>query len=110
MITFDASASSPGSGRIISSYRWDFGDGTSEATGKTTTHAYVVAGSYIVSLMVTNDCGKSDFFDKVISVGVIPTPTPSSTPTPTPTPSFYVMIDNVPGIGAIIYVDDVERM
>ncbi|MCU4140519.1 MAG: hypothetical protein MW690_000994 [Methanophagales archaeon] len=52
-ITFDASASTDPDGSIVS-YEWDFGDGET-ASGKVVTHAYSDAGSYTVTLTVTDD-------------------------------------------------------
>ena len=48
-VTFDAGHSSG----AIASYLWDFGDG-STGTGKSTSHSYAVAGSYTVTLTVTD--------------------------------------------------------
>ncbi|MEO8931334.1 MAG: PKD domain-containing protein [Lacisediminihabitans sp.] len=53
--TFNASTSSDPDG-TVSSYAWDFGDGTS-GSGVTTSHSYAVAGSYTVSLVVTDNHG-----------------------------------------------------
>ncbi len=50
------------SGRIdvaISSYEWDFGDGT-RSTAKNPSHIYQACGSYVVTLTVTNECGQTD--------------------------------------------------
>jgi len=55
VIYFDASASYDPDG-VITSYFWDFGDGTN-ATGVTVEHAYVDDGSYVVTLTVTDDDG-----------------------------------------------------
>ncbi len=58
--TFDGTGSSdpdstdPAAG--ITSYVWDFGDGTT-GTGVTTSHKYAVAGEYQVSVTVTDDDG-----------------------------------------------------
>jgi PKD repeat protein len=46
-VSFDASASSGNP----TAYSWDFGDGT-KGTGVTATHAYTVAGSYVIKLDV----------------------------------------------------------
>lgn len=55
---FNAFSSIDLSGAIIVSYSWDFGDG-STGTGVQTQHAYSTAGSYSVTLTVTNDQGRS---------------------------------------------------
>lgn len=47
-----ASSSDPNQATLT--YHWDFGDGTSNDTGSTTTHTYLVAGTYSVSLYVFN--------------------------------------------------------
>ncbi len=43
----------------ISTYTWDFGDGTT-ATGVNPTHAYTTFGTYTVQLIVTDNCAQSD--------------------------------------------------
>lgn len=53
--TVDGSASSDPDG-AISTYAWAFGDGGT-ATGATATHAYVAAGTYQVTLTVTDTAG-----------------------------------------------------
>jgi PKD repeat protein len=54
-LTFDGTGSSDPEGNI-SSYAWDFGD-KSTGTGATPSHIYNVAGTYNVSLTVTDDGG-----------------------------------------------------
>ncbi len=54
-VTFNASGSYDPNGEITS-YTWDFGDGTS-ATGVEVTHPYGEAGYFVVTLTVTDDDG-----------------------------------------------------
>lgn len=59
--TSDLTASFDGTGSVdndgtIQSYAWNFGDGTT-GTGPTTSRAYDVAGTYSVTLTVTDDDG-----------------------------------------------------
>jgi len=56
-ISFDASASHDPDGTIVS-YSWNFGDGMT-ATGVTTSHSYAIAGSYMVTLTVTDNSGST---------------------------------------------------
>jgi PKD repeat protein len=51
----DAGASSDSDGTIVQ-YSWSFGDGTA-GTGKTADHSYPQAGSYILTLTVTDNAG-----------------------------------------------------
>jgi PKD repeat protein len=55
-VNFDGSLSTPGTGRTIVRYAWDFGDGETK-TGVKTTHDYPVSGVYLVTLVVTDDSG-----------------------------------------------------
>ena len=58
-VDFDGSGSSdPDAGETVTSYLWDFGDGsTSETTTPTTTHTYTTEGTYTASLQVRNNNG-----------------------------------------------------
>ena len=57
-VRFDASASTAGLGAVITTYVWDFGDGTS-GTGVRPTHQYKAIGNYLVTLTVTDSNGRS---------------------------------------------------
>lgn len=65
-VTFDASASTPNGGTIVT-YEWDFGDG-GYSTGKIVTHTYDHAGTYTVTLNVTDSQGLWDIKQKQIQV------------------------------------------
>ena len=54
-VSFDGSASSDADGTIVA-YEWDFGDG-STGSGASPSHSYQAAGTYAVSLGVTDDAG-----------------------------------------------------
>jgi PKD repeat protein len=54
-VSVDASASYDPDGTIVS-YEWDFGDGA-VATGMTASHIYSAAGTYLITLNVTDDEG-----------------------------------------------------
>jgi hypothetical protein len=59
-LTFDGSTSYDSDAtNVIVSYEWSFGDGAT-GTGMTPQHTYTVAGTYIVSLTVTDDEGQTD--------------------------------------------------
>ena len=52
--------SGAGSSGTITSYEWNFGDGSALATGVSASHSYTVAGSYSATLKVTNSAGFTD--------------------------------------------------
>lgn len=59
-VDVDASSSSPGANTTMSSYQWDFGDGTKgTATGVTASYTYAKTGTYPVTLRVTNSASLS---------------------------------------------------
>jgi PKD repeat protein len=53
--TVDASASTDGDG-TITGYAWDYGDSTT-GTGNPATHSYATAGTYTITLTVTDNAG-----------------------------------------------------
>lgn len=89
-VSFDASQSIDSDG-TITSYSWNFGDGTN-GTGKIVTHSYSSAGTYSVSLTVTDNDNKTAQSSKVINVT---TPIPQGTkfinfqPSSAQTPNGY---------------------
>ena len=65
-ITFDASISTDEDG-IISTYNWDFGDGTT-ALGVSVEHSYSIGNTYKVTLEVTDNDGWSDTKEQDITI------------------------------------------
>ena len=68
---FDGNGSTDPDGTIVS-YAWTFGDGSS-ASGATPSNTYAAAGSYDVSLTVTDDDGATDTETRTITVSAPPT-------------------------------------
>ncbi len=50
------------------SYNWDFGDGTTAATD-TVAHSYKESGSYIVRLIIANECGADTAYSSLNAIG-----------------------------------------
>lgn len=65
-ITLSGSASTDADG-TIASYNWNFGDGTT-ATGVTAQKSFAAAGSYVVTLTVTDDKGATGAAQQTITV------------------------------------------
>ncbi len=63
---FDASGSGAGDAPIVS-YSWDFGDGYT-GTGATTWHFYDTAGTYTVTLTVTDSTGATGSLSKRVTL------------------------------------------
>jgi PKD repeat protein len=84
-VNFDASFSTPeGFGDQITSYKWDFGDGTKiTKTTPTITHAYLTAKTYTVTLNVTDNEGLWSTTSKPLTVILPPGPKANFTWTPT---------------------------
>ncbi|MCU1557980.1 MAG: hypothetical protein JWN09_1975 [Microbacteriaceae bacterium] len=84
-VAFDAAASADSDG-TISSYDWDFGDGSSHGTGVAPTHTYAATGSYTVTLIVTDNGGASASAAHLVSV---------VKPNVAPTASFTTSVSNL---------------
>jgi PKD repeat protein len=76
LLEFDATASSSSEGQI-STFDWDFGDGTS-ASGEKLTHAYQTPGTYQATLRIATNsqgaCRTSEYLETII-INAAPTPT-----------------------------------
>lgn len=76
-----ASQSSCSSTAGITSFSWNFGDGSS-GVGPVTAHTFAAAGSYMVTLTVTNDRGLTNSTAQAVSVSTSAEPTASLIVTP----------------------------
>jgi PKD repeat protein len=92
-VFFNGTASTPGAASSITSYSWDFGDGTT-GTGATPSHAFAIAGTYVVRLTITNSDGQTG----TTTVNVVVGGTPGSTA------SFSISPIN-PRVGTIVNFD-----
>jgi PKD repeat protein len=63
-VIFDATPSSPG----VTTWTWDFGDGTAAGAGQKTTHTFLKAGTWIVRLTVTDSAGRTATTTKSVKV------------------------------------------
>ncbi|GAA1732208.1 hypothetical protein GCM10009809_29630 [Isoptericola hypogeus] len=68
-VSLDGSGSSDGDGSV-ESYAWDFGDGEA-GTGATTSHTYDAAGTYQVTLTVTDDDGADGALSQDVTVSAV---------------------------------------
>lgn len=66
-VRFNASNSQPAPGRSIVSYSWDLGNGTT-ASGVTAAAIYAQAGTYTVTLTITDDIGRRGVLSKTVAV------------------------------------------
>jgi large repetitive protein len=84
--SFDATGSTDSDGSIVG-HAWNFGDGQTSTTGPTVTHGYAAAGTYTVSLTVTDDDGAQN----VTTSEVVVTAPAANTP---PTASFTTAVSS----------------
>lgn len=88
--SFDATGSSDDNG--VTGYQWDFGDGTS-ASGATPIHGFGAAGSYQVTLTVTDAQGLTDSQTQTVTVAGAPNQPPTASYTWSCTPTRQCTFD-----------------
>lgn len=92
-VFFNGSGSKAATGRTIVGYDWSFGDGGT-ASGVSTSHRFGRTGSFVVTLIVTDDLGKTGTATGTVSVGSQALPTPVIAVSPTgPTVGQLVSFD-----------------
>lgn len=77
-VNFNASEVKLSSGRQIVSYVWDFGDGSAQVSGVRVSRTYAIAGTYTVTLTVTDDTGHVFSMSKTVPVKIPEALSPSS--------------------------------
>ena len=83
-VQFNAAASLATSGRTITSYAWNFGDGAT-TSGVTTSHSFTVEGVYSVVLTVTDSAGESGTTSENVTVTTVSGGAPTASFTFSPT-------------------------
>lgn len=69
VVSVDGTASSDSDG-TISSYDWDWGDGTTHGSGSTASHTYTTSGTFTVQLTVTDNGGATGSVSHSVNVNV----------------------------------------
>jgi hypothetical protein len=95
-MTFGVTGSGdPYPGGSIVGYTWSWGDGTADGSGSSPTHSFAVAGTYTVTLSVTDNYG----FNSILSTQAVTVTAPPLTPPPSPPP---VEASKSPGSGGVL--------
>ena len=85
-VSVNGSTSSAPPGRTITSYSWNWGDGTALGSGVTATHDYATGGTYTITLTVTDSLGLTASTSKNVTV---------APPHANPTAAFGTQIDGL---------------
>ena len=78
--TFNASTSTAATGETVTSYRFDFGDGTiaGPQAASSVMHTYATAGTYTATVVITDTSGKANTNTAAQTVTVTPPPPPTA--------------------------------
>ena len=71
-VSFDAGGTTDPDGDAVTAYRWNFGDGTDEVTGRQVQHTYEATGEFQVKLTATDDTGQQGEVTQTITVNDTP--------------------------------------
>jgi PKD repeat protein/uncharacterized protein YraI len=92
-LTYSAANSKAADGSSVTSYQWDFGDGTT-ANSVDVSKVYANAGAYTIMLTVTDDRGLSDQDEVVVAIS-------GSSPTATTVPQAPTAVIVAPAQAAV---------
>ena len=91
-IYFSAASSYDPDG-TITSYNWNFGDGTT-ASGQEVTHRFTISGTFTVFLQVTDNSGNTGSTNKTVTISANQNPT-----------AAFVYSPSSPAVGDSVYFD-----
>jgi PKD domain len=104
-VTSGTSVAFTSTATLVGSVSWDFGDGDSASTLQPS-HTYAAAGTYTVTLTVTNACGTASSNDTVVIQPQVGLPDPLVQGwTLHPNPAQNYLVCEGPGIGRAELVD-----
>lgn len=92
----------------LSSWSWDFGDGNGQATATgLVTHSYALAGTYPVTMIVTDANGCSNSTIKSVTIAAVPVASFTGSPTSACAPPLLVNFTNTSTVtGTVNYTWD----
>jgi LPXTG-motif cell wall-anchored protein len=103
--TFPAAGSADSDGEITG-FTWSFGDGSAPAEGEQVVHGYAAAGTYTVTLTVTDDDGASTTATRQVVVPATPPTEPTDPAEPTeygtPLPDTGADVLGLAAIGGLV--------
>ena len=98
-VSFDASTSTS-TGTTITSYSWDFGDGSTPATTVAPQHTFVAAGSHTVTLTVTDSAGTQSAATQSVVANPSPPDDSYGKAVYADSPNLYYRLDDTSGTTA----------
>jgi PKD repeat protein len=109
VVFFNASGSTASTGHTLTKYAWDFGDGTLfTATSASTNHTFTTAGTFTVTLLVTDDAGQTAKTTNAVTVAPAGAVAPTANFTISPAAPgvnesvFFNAGTSLPGVGHTI--------
>jgi PKD repeat protein len=86
-------------------YAWNFGDGTTSTTGPTTSHTYAAAGTYAITLQVTDGASLTSTTSHTITVAPAPTGSTDTAVAVTGPDGARMTVNAVDSFGTVVTAD-----